>query len=60
MIDNKSEKNLKNFTCIDLSIRGAAYVKDDALLYENVDSLYNDEILQRIKHSELQQSEKFV
>ena len=54
MIDIKSDKFLKNLSCIDLSIRGAAYIQDDNLIYEKVEMLYDDEILKRIKHNELQ------
>lgn len=56
---------MKNQSCIDLSIHGTAYVKDDNLIYQKAEIFYNDEILKRIpfndsKKAEIFQSEKFV
>ena len=44
----KMEKHFKNYNCIDLSMHGAAYIWDDVLFYERVETFYNDEILKLI------------
>lgn len=46
--EEKLEKYIKNYNCIDLSMHGGAYIKDDNIIYEKVDTFYDDEILKRI------------